>query len=720
MEILRGKKMTDSDKKLSNYESELLDLKYNQLHYFSISLLIIGGLLLISNFIRSRQLNSFLSFYIHVSTYAIICLSFVPPFSRNYLMKRLVHFPLLSITGIVILIYNGNAGIGYMVILVSVIYTLYFFNKKVAIIYIIAMSAIIFLIVAMWANGYLVVLIEPSPVVKWTRLINKPILFMLIIFQLFYFFNYHHEKLKSSFQEIKKAYEDLIKEKQATSDYLDSVPALFFLYDENWELIRWNEGHKTMTGFNDDELYRKKALSWFEGEDLDKIRRAMSKVVVEGEAAAEVNMVRKDGTKFPIALTGRKIFVKNKQYVCGLGIDITEKKRLEQEVLQAQKMEALGTIAGGIAHDLNNVLGGLIGFSDIIREDVEDHQLPRIEYIDNIINAGERAVGIVRQILMFSRKTDIKKLPVKLKSVTRDVIKLIERTIPKSITIEQDLVDNGYTILADMNQMHQVLMNLCTNAWHSMRKKGGILSVKLKSREVKNSDIPDDKNCIPGIYEVIKISDTGTGIAHETLSSIFEPFFTTKPEGEGTGLGLAVVKRIIESHEGFITVKSEVGKGTVFSIFLPVSDQELVYSNLDAKEKLPGGHETILVVEDEPQLREATIVALDRLGYNVLSAEDGIEGLKRFESHKKDISLVLTDLAMPRMTGFEMSKEIKNINPDLPVILCTGFSESFDKEDIPEGFFDVCLNKPIRKKKIAGIIRKVLNGETVTDEELDV
>ncbi len=703
-------------------EKEIEELKNRQLFNFAVTVSILLGILLPLNLYRNIVSGTIGFTVFHSFNYLLLITSLLPVFKTNIEFRKIAVLPIITLSSIMTFVRGGTYGVGILFIISAIFFVYFYFSFKVTFYYVLFMVLSVFSITFLRMRGILPEIFEEesfrdySMIVVWVQ----PVFMVILLLQFYYFFNSSIKRLKASIVVSKVSTEELSEEKRTSAEFLDSAPGLFFLYDENWELIRWNAGHRKMTGYSDDELYRRKALSWFEGEDLEKIRRAMSKVFVDGEADVEAEIIRKDGSKFPISMTGRRVMMDGCQYVCGIGLDISEKRRLEQEVRQAQKMEALGTIAGGIAHDLNNVLAGLMGFSDIIKEDLKENRIPKIDYVDNIISSGERAVGIVRQILMFSRRAESKKLPIRLTSVTRDVLKLIERTIPKSITINQDLDSNGFTVMADINQIHQVIMNLCTNAWHAMRSEGGTLSVSLKNREVRKYELPVGSGALPGIYECIEIKDTGIGIDEAHMEKIFQPFFTTKPEGEGTGLGLAVVKKIVQFHGGFLIVDSVLGKGTTFSVYLPVTNQQQVYSNLDANEDIPGGKETILVVDDEPQLREATVVILDRLGYNVIAAEDGVEGLSRFESHKKEISLVLTDLAMPRMTGFQMSKKIKSIKPHIPIILCTGYSESIDKGEIPNGFFNVFLHKPIRKKKLAGIIRKVLNGEEVSEEENDV
>lgn len=710
--------MVNSNDVVKKVNEELNELKNKQLDYFLLFSTIIFGFLVALTFLRVLRTNYYNIISVHIVNYAVLCISILPFVKKNYFFKKYLPLPIFVISAELVLIEAGNVGIGYMLLLVGVLYVLYFFKKRFFFIYvsIITLSILGIVVTRMSGNTYLQNIDANN--IDSVAYVAKLIFFIVIIIQLYYLFNDYTIKLKSSFIQSHEALEALSEEKNLNDVFTNSAPGMFYLYDENWQLVRWNKRLVEMSGYDESELYGRKAIDWFGGEDQDAVRQAISKILVQGEVAVEVNFKSKDNRIIPMLLTGRRVEIDNKYYFCGMGIDISEKRNLENEVRQAQKMEALGTIAGGIAHDLNNVIGAIIGFSEFIQEDVQEGNVPKLNYVTNVINASERAAGIVKQILMFSRKTETKKLPIQVRSVTRDALKLIKRTIPKSITVNEDLEDSDLTVLADVNQIHQVIMNICTNGWHAMRDAGGVLSVKLYSREVDRDELVADTKAIPGIYNIIEIADTGTGIEKEVLKKMFSPFFTTKKEGEGTGLGLSVVNKIVDNHGGFITVDSVVGKGTTFKIFLPVTEQQQVYYNIDAADIVQGGSEMILVVDDEPQLREATVVSLDKLGYNVIAAEDGHEGLTRFKDNQDKISLVITDLAMPRMTGFQMSKKIRELKPDMPLILCTGYSESFDEKQVPTDFFNAFLHKPIRKKKIANAIRRVFNGEIVTDDDL--
>lgn len=664
-------------------------------------------------FFRSPNLRSNWELWVHSFFYFLLLCSFLPPIHRNYNLKRIFPLPILTLSGIILIITVGSAGIGYLVSLLAILYVLYFFSRRQSLVFTLSMFTVIISIVCVRLSGnYAFQVVNPDNF-DWIILVSKPTFMILIVILMYYFFDNYNSKLK-----------DLLIQKQVnsetnriTEDIINSTPGLFCMYDENWDLVKWNKNHELITGFTQDDLYHKNALEWFEPEDQQDIRQVLSLVLTGKDMSVEKELIFKDGSKHPYLINVKRIDVNGKAHFVGVSIDISDKKELEKEVIQAQKMEALGSIAGGIAHDLNNVLGAVLGYSEFVREDINNNKMPNPSHIENSINAVERAVGIVRQILSFSRKTNIKKVPVELKSITRDALNLIERTIPKSIEVKQDIQKENVSILADANNIHQVVMNLCTNAWHSMRETGGTLSVKLSVEELTKEDLKDLEVSVPGIYEALEIKDTGCGIRPKDLENIFNPFFTTKEDGEGTGLGLAVVNKIVNEHGGFITVDSVINKGTVFTVYFPITEQTSYYEKMDKDKEVSGGNETLLLVDDEVQLKEATTIMLERMGYKVISAENGAEGLEKFLEFKKEIDLIITDLAMPKMTGYELAQKIRQEKEDMPMILCTGFSESLDNNFVPREFFNAFLNKPIRKVQIAEIIRKVLAGEFVNAEE---
>jgi two-component system, cell cycle sensor histidine kinase and response regulator CckA len=384
-----------------------------------------------------------------------------------------------------------------------------------------------------------------------------------------------------------------------------------------------------------------------------------------------------------------------------------EKKRLQGQLLQAQKMEAIGSLAGGIAHDFNNILSTIMGFTEM---SMEDDSLENIHYnLRQILGGSLRAKDLVRQILTFSRPKKQEQKIIDLKNIIEETVKLLKAALPSNITIRQVLVKGTHMISGDPSQIHQMVMNLCTNAEHAMRKKGGKLGLKLDKVTIQEGDPIAHAVLNHGAYVKLSVSDTGHGIDPDIHDKIFEPFFTTKQPGEGTGLGLSVVYGIVRDHGGFITLDSTPGKGSVFHVFLPVSS-----SPMDIKEKIHlgsfGGHERILFVDDEPQIVEIAKKVLSSLGYDVTVCGNPVQALKLFKKDPQRFDLVITDMIMPNMTGKDLARAVLKIRKDIPVILSTGHREAITDEEMKRYGFRYLLMKPAPLKEFATVVRRALGG----------
>lgn len=398
------------------------------------------------------------------------------------------------------------------------------------------------------------------------------------------------------------------------------------------------------------------------------------------------------------------------------GHDITKRKKseddrknLEKQLAQAQKMEAIGTLAGGIAHDFNNILSSIMGYTELAREDIPKES-ETASYINQVFKAGQRASDLVKQILTFSRKQDRELVPLKVGLVIKEAVKLLRSSIPTTIEIKSDINPNCGLVLADPTQIHQIIMNLCTNSYHAMKELGGKLSISLQPINIGT----EEKTQIGirlerGSYLEMTISDTGCGIPEELLEKIFEPYYTTKEKGEGTGLGLATVHSIIRNFNGEIIVKSRVGDGTTFFVYLPVI-KEIKLSASKGKEagEVFKGAESILFVDDEKTVVDFSKIMLEGLGYQFIGFTESLQALEAFKIAPDDVDLLVTDMTMPKMTGEELIRQIKKIRPDLPVILCTGYSDVLSPERIKQIGVSEYLEKPILKKDLAAKIRKTL------------
>jgi PAS domain S-box-containing protein len=382
------------------------------------------------------------------------------------------------------------------------------------------------------------------------------------------------------------------------------------------------------------------------------------------------------------------------------------KLKLEAQLVQAQKMEAIGTLAGGIAHDFNNILGAITGFAELTLQSVpKDSQ----EYynLKQVLKAGERARDLVKQILIFSRRAAQEKKPIQISSVIKEALKLLRASLPTTIEIKQNLAVPAALVLADPTQIHQILMNLGANAAHAMREDGGFLEVSLEEVSLDRDDLAQHPDLTPGPYVQLTVRDTGQGMDQEIVDRVFEPFFTTKEVGDGTGMGLAVVHGIVKSSGGEIKVSSRPGNGTAFIILLPkVAGEVATASAVPAP--LPTGTGSILFIDDEEMLVNVTREMLKKLGYRVVAQTSSLEALKIFQTQPEKFDLVITDQTMPHMTGMQLAEEFRHIRPDIPIILCTGFSEKVSAENIRAAGINDLLLKPIVMRNLAETVKKVL------------
>lgn len=426
----------------------------------------------------------------------------------------------------------------------------------------------------------------------------------------------------------------------------------------------------------------------------------------------QLELRRKDGEPIAVQLTATLVRDKAGKIAAYRGIlrDITRHKRLEQQLIQAQKMEAIGTLAGGIAHDFNNILGVIVGYIELALEDLPK-EYPVRNNIEQVLIAAERAAELVKQILAFSRQTDRKRKPLHLSPVIKEALKLLRATLPATIEIRHHIrVDfDSDLVFADATEIHQVMMNLCANAAHAMQRDGGVLEVCLDDLYLDAESTAAYENMEPGPYLRLMVSDTGHGIPEVVKKRIFEPYFTTKNPGEGTGMGLAVIHGIVKSHGGDITVYSEPGKGSAFHVYLPRMEKGKEQAQPRVEEETGGGSECILLVDDEVALTQVGTRMLKRMGYEVVGTSNPIEALEIFRSEPDRFHLVITDLTMPRLTGLQLAREVKHIKPGIPIILCSGYSTAIVMEEIKSIGVNDFVMKPIIKGELARVVRRVLD-----------
>ena len=383
-----------------------------------------------------------------------------------------------------------------------------------------------------------------------------------------------------------------------------------------------------------------------------------------------------------------------------------EKKNLEHQLQQAQKMEAIGTLAGGIAHDFNNILSVIIGYTELILMNAHVDAEVR-QNLKEIFNASKHARDMVKQILAFSRQNKQERKPIQVAHIVKEALKMLRASLPSTISIQQKIEKNTGIIEADPSQIHQVLMNLCTNAAHAIDENDGVLDVSLANVELDQAAAAKITDIRPGSYLKLSVSDTGDGIPPEAFPQIFNPYFTTKEKGEGTGLGLAVVQGIIKSLNVAITVDSEVGKGATFDVYLPTIKRKLAKEE-EMPNPLPMGYERILLVDDEQPLVEIGKQMLERLGYKVDTRTSSIEALNLFKADPHRFDLVITDIVMPNMTGDKLADEMIGIRSDIPIVLCTGYSEKFTRRNASDMGIEAFLMKPLVMQDLANTVRQAL------------
>ncbi|MGB5685587.1 MAG: ATP-binding protein [Candidatus Electrothrix sp.] len=399
------------------------------------------------------------------------------------------------------------------------------------------------------------------------------------------------------------------------------------------------------------------------------------------------------------------------QYIVYIARDITDKKKLEEELFQARKMEAIGTLAGGIAHDFNNILAAILGYTEIIQLSLPEES-PLESDLNQIILAGNRASDLIKQILTFSRKKKQQKEELHINRTVQEAVKMMRSSLPTTIDIREDIDEQCGVVLADPTNIHQIILNLFTNAFHAIGKELGILQLSLRPVILSPERVADKPEIKPGSFVELTVQDSGQGMDESTMNRIFDPYFTTKEQGAGTGLGLAVIHGIVEDCNGFIEVESVTGQGTAFHVYLPTVNREQGKTPEEPpRTSLPGGNERILFVDDEVDITRISHSLLSNLGYRVTIETQSLKALEKFQNDPKAFDLLITDHTMPGLTGGDLARSVLLLRPDLPIILCTGYTAAFSKQEALQLGIKKYVIKPLSTRALAKIVREVLDKQ---------
>lgn len=518
--------------------------------------------------------------------------------------------------------------------------------------------------------------------------------------------------ISTDITERKQAEEALGKSEEKYRTLLETTSEGYTLLNPELKIVEVNDSICRMLGYSQNEMLGKTPFDLVDDENRKIFVEQISKISTTLHRSYEIILKKKNGQDLQAHFNATTIKDKSGEVLGSFALvtDMTDKLALEGRLRQGQKMEAIGTLAGGIAHDFNNILGAIIGLSELsLPETPEDSSLHR--HIEKILEAGMRAKDLVQQILAFSRQRDQVHVPMSISPVIKEALKFLRSSLPSTIQIRHYIKKDLGLIKGDPSQIHQVLMNLCTNAEHAMREKGGTIYVKLGRVAVDETMATLHHDLLPGPYVRLEVKDTGYGIEPAKLERIFDPYFTTKGMAEGTGLGLAVVQGIMQKHEGAVTVETDPGKGTAFQVFFPVieGEKEEIKEQVKIEKFLPSGNEHILLIDDEAVLAEVGKDILQHLGYKVTIRTSSTEALRLFKEKPGYFDLVITDMTMPNMTGEQLSREVIKIRQDIPIILCTGFSHIISKEKALEIGIKAFVMKPLAIKDLAEVVRRVLD-----------
>ena len=525
-----------------------------------------------------------------------------------------------------------------------------------------------------------------------------------------------YEQVQSHSQELEVR---LVQIKQAEAIVADSTELFRTIFDlipypidisrlSDGKFINVNKAFEKVSGYPRDRIIGSTAVE-LRIMSKKEYARLYNMLTREKQLSnVEVSMTGRNGRPMHLLFSGVLLEVSGETCSMAGSVDVTQLKLLEKQLVQSQKMEAIGTLAGGIAHDFNNILSIIHGYAELAFNQAPTDS-PLKKQLESVLKASDRATDLVRHILAFSRQTEKERKPIEIGPLVKESLKLLRASIPKSIEMQQQITDENLTLRADPTEIHQIVMNLCTNAYQAIGEEGGAITVELKKVALGLNNGLTNLELAPGEYLLLRVSDTGGGIDQKVVDKIFDPYFTTKAVGQGTGLGLSMVRRIVEDYQGRIHVYSEPGQGTTFSLYFPASTA--VPEQTDEMVRLPtSGSENILLVDDEEAIVTIITEYLKTLGYHVESHVSSPAALESFKAHPGKFHLVVTDQTMPELTGMKLARELRDIRPDLPIILCTGFSATVTTESIKQAGLHEILMKPVLLGDLAASIRKALDG----------
>ena len=509
---------------------------------------------------------------------------------------------------------------------------------------------------------------------------------------------------------------DVTDRKRAEADRTRMITAFeqaaetILIADDRGIIKYANPAFEAVSGYSRLEV-QGKSLTLLRSPDNDKdtVNKAKQALAKEQVWRGRLINLKKDGIPYEVETSISPVTSKTGHVINFVVVerDVTDEARLERQLRQAQKMEAIGTLAGGVAHDFNNILMAMMGYAEMAKRSIPG-DLDAQQDLDEIVQTGRRATDLVKQILTFSRQNEQEKSPIAVHRVFTEALRLIRASIPTTIEIRHDIDAASGTIMADPTQMHQILMNLCTNAYQAMEGNHGVLEVALKdvvledgAKELSNPDLS------PGAYVKLTVSDTGHGIAPERMERIFDPYFTTKDVGKGTGLGLSVVLGIVQSHGGAITVDSELGRGATFNVYLPCCKMEPKESARTVAGEAPT--QKIMFIDDDRKILELVRRTLEPIGYELTTLTYPKKALEIAREQLDEYDLIITDLTMPAMTGLELAKAMLEIRSDIPIVLCTGYTEALTRKKVREmGFVDLLI-KPVVPSVLETIVPGILS-----------